>query len=278
MSRNLTRWKHVAVAVAMAAIPAAATAQPTTAQAQEVLELAKKTQNPVGDVTAVPFQFNFNTGGDLEEQTALNLNFQPAIPFRLTEDWNVLFRSIVPINTVPTSDGMRASGVGDIQAQVYVTPSRPGGLIWGVGPMFSFPTATAAPLETGSWALGPGAVLVKDVGPWVIGGLFQQFWTVADTGGDPDIDLFVLQPFVNYNFGPGWALAFAPLITANWNGDSGNQWTVPLGLGITKTTVFNRRPMSLGVQYYTNATRPDGAAGHQLRFAVSFLFPKPPAP
>jgi hypothetical protein len=128
--------------------------------------------------------------------------------------------------------------------------------------------------ETGSWALGPGGVVVKNAGPWVLGGLIQQFWTIADTGGDPEINLFVVQPFVNYNFGGGWAVAFAPLMTANWNASSGNEWTVPLGAGITRTTVFNRRPMSLGVQYYYNVERPDGAPAQQLRFVVSFLYPR----
>lgn len=35
-----------------------------------------------------------------------------------------------------------------------MTPAHPGKLIWGVGPMFSFPTATASPVKTGSWAGG----------------------------------------------------------------------------------------------------------------------------
>jgi hypothetical protein len=48
---------------------------------------------------------------------------------------------------------------------------------------------------------------------------------------------------------------------------------VPLGLGISKTTVFNGRPMSLGVQYYHNVKRPDSAAATQLRFFVSLLYP-----
>jgi hypothetical protein len=60
---------------------------------------------------------------------------------------------------------------------------------------------------------------------------------------------FLLQPFINFNFGKGWALAFAPNITANQDAADGERWTVPLGLGITQTTVFNRRPMNLGVQY-----------------------------
>lgn len=147
---------------------------PTLALAQvDMAALAKASQNPVGDLIAVPFQINFNTGGDLEDQTFLNVNFQPVTPFTLSENWNVVARTIVPLNSVPGPDGTRFSGVGDIQAQIYVTPSKPGRFIWGVGPMFSLPTSTIAPLQTGSWAAGPGAVVLKTAGPWVVGELFN---------------------------------------------------------------------------------------------------------
>jgi hypothetical protein len=43
--------------------------------------------------------------------------------------------------------------------------------------------------------------------------------------------------------------------------------------GISRTTVFNRRPITLGVQYYYNVERPEGSAGHTLRFAVTLLYP-----
>jgi hypothetical protein len=79
---------------------------------------------------------------------------------------------------------------------------------------------------------------------------------------------------VNFNFGHGWAVAFSPIITANWDGSDGDEWTVPLGLGITRTTVFNRRPMNLGVQYYYDVERPEGAAGQQLKLIVALLFPR----
>jgi hypothetical protein len=95
----------------------------------------------------------------------------------------------------------------------------------------------------------------------------------SDINGRPETNLFVLQWFVNYNFGKGWALAIAPLNTANWDASSGQQWTVPLGLGITRTVVFNGQPMSLGLQYYHNVERPDTAAPNQLRFVLSLLFP-----
>jgi hypothetical protein len=62
----------------------------------------------------------------------------------------------------------------------------------------------------------------------------------------------------------------------HWNATDGNEWTVPLGIGFTKTTVFNRRPMNIGVTYYYNVERPDGAAGQQLRFSVTLLYPEAP--
>jgi hypothetical protein len=253
----------------------AQTAQPQQADpAHDVESLARQTQNPVSNLTSVPLQFNFNTGGDLEDRTLLTLNFQPVIPFKATTNWNMIARTIVPISSLPGPEGTRYSGVGDIQVQLFVSPAKPGGIIWGVGPIVSLPTATALGAETRTWAAGPTAVLLKMSGPWVLGSLISQLWPLSDEGGDPETDLFTFQPFVNYNFGHGWALAFAPIVSANWNADDGNRWTVPLGFGFSRTTVFNRRPISLGVQYYSNVERPDGAAGQQLRFLISFLFPR----
>jgi hypothetical protein len=267
---STTAWiVGLAVAPGSAQQPAA----PASAPAHDATELAKQSQNPVGDLVSVPFQFNFFSGGDLEDQTLLNLNVQPVVPFSVGKDWKVIARTIVPINSFPGPDGLRYSGVGDIQEQLFLTPARPGGIIWGVGPMFSFPTATAFPTETGSWAAGVAAVVLKSTGPWVIGALVTQAWTFADAGDDTEVNQFLVQPFVNYNFGKGWAIALAPTITANEDAPGGEQWTVPLGLGISRTTVFNRRPMSLGVQYYHNVERPTGTAGQQLRLTLSLLYP-----
>lgn len=248
------------------------------ASAQDATELAKQTQNPVADLVAIPFQSNFYNGGDLEDRTFYNLNVQPVIPFSVSKDWKLIARTIIPFDSIPTPGGTRRTGIGDIQEQLFFTPAKSGSIVWGLGPVFSLPTATAGPVETGSWAIGPGLVLVKNAGPFVLGGLFTQYWNFADEGGDPKTNLFALQPFINFNFGKGWALAFAPVISANWDAESGNKWTVPLGIGISRTTVFNRRPMSLAVQYYYNVERPDGSGASQLRFAISLLYPKPPSP
>ena len=93
----------------------------------------------------------------------------------------------------------------------------------------------------------------------------------------PRTDLLTIQPFVNYNLSRGWALSFSPVMTANWGAASGEEWTtVPLGFGITRTTVFNRRPMNLGVQYLYNVEHPEGGAGQQLRLVLALLYPSAP--
>ncbi len=235
--------------------------------------LAKQTQNPVADLVSIPFQFNFNSGGGLNDGTLFNLNIQPVIPITLNANWKLIARTIIPFVSTPDPSGGQQGGIGDIQFQTYLTPAHAGKLIWGFGPLFSVPAATNPLIRTGSWAVGPAAVLLTMPGHWVIGGLLNQLWTFADNGGDPDVNQFVFQPFINYNFGVGWAISTAPLITANWNAPSGQQWTVPLGLGITKTTVFNRRPMNVGLQYFHNVVHPDTGPSDQVRIVIALLYP-----
>jgi len=147
-------------------------------------DLAKTTQNPVGDIVSVPFQFNFN-GGAYGDQTFFNLNFQPVIPIHLNPKVTLISRTIVPIEGIPTGNGTSSSGVGDIQEQTFFTPARPHKIILGLGLSFSFPTATASPAKTGTWAGGFSGVVLAMPGPFVLGSLFQQLWPMSDSGGSP---------------------------------------------------------------------------------------------
>lgn len=263
----------IASLMALSAPASAVHAQGSAAPAVDATELAKQTQNPVAELISLPFQFNFNSGGDLEDGTLFNLNFQPVVPVKVSENWNLIARAIVPYLDIPTATDSE-TGLGDIVAELFFTPKHSGAVTWGVGPVFSFPTATNTFARTGSWATGVGGVVVHSAGPWVLGGLVANFWTVSDSGDSTEVNQLQAQPFINYNFGKGWALAFAPLITANWDAEDGEEWTVPLGLGISRTTVFGKQPITLGFQYYNNVERPEGTAANQLRIAVSLLFPE----
>jgi len=112
--------------------------------------LAKQTQNPVADLVSIPFQFNFNSGGGLDDGTLYNLNIQPVIPITLNKDWKLIARAIVPYISSPAPDGGQEGGFGDIQLQSYFTQAHSGKVIWGIGPLFSFPAATNPLVRTGS--------------------------------------------------------------------------------------------------------------------------------
>jgi hypothetical protein len=97
--------------------------------------------------------------------------------------------------------------------------------------------------------------------------------TFSDAGDDTKTNQFLVQPFVNYNIGRGWAIASVPQITANWEAESGQQWIVPVGLGLMRTTKRSGRPLVVGVHYCYNVVRPDTAPSSQVRFMAVLLYP-----
>jgi hypothetical protein len=90
------------------------------------------------------------------------------------------------------------------------------------------------------------------------------------------VNQMLIQPFVNYNFpdAPGRYLSFSPIVTANWQAESGQQWTIPLGLSIGQILKVGQQPINLQAGYYYNVERPEEAPRYQLRLQVVFLFPK----
>jgi hypothetical protein len=213
----------------------------TSGWAQDNGELAKKTQNPVADLISVPFQNNVNFGVGPNDDVQYILNIQPVIPFKLSEDWNLISRTIVPLIYQPElAPGVgEVFGLGDIQQSLFFSPAKPGKLIWGIGPIFQFPTATDDSLGQGKWAAGPTAVALTMHGPWVLGALINNIWSFAGDSDRPDVNQMLIQPFVNYNLPDAWYLTSAPIITADWEEiattggpcPSGPAWGRSCGLG-----------------------------------------------
>jgi hypothetical protein len=98
---------------------------PPNSPESDATALAKETQNPVGDVASIPFQFNFSNGGDLKDDTFLNLNFQPVVPLHVSSGLTLITRTIVPIVSFPAPGRTRLSGIGDIQEQLFFTAAHP---------------------------------------------------------------------------------------------------------------------------------------------------------
>jgi hypothetical protein len=239
-----------------------------------MMELAKASQNPIADMNSIPFQFNWYTGGGLGSQTMSQTLIQPVLPLPINPKWNVVSRTIVPIMNAPLPDGERAKGIADIQEQIFFAPTKKQKIIYGFGPVFSFPTSTNPAWATGQFAIGPAVVALTTQGKWVVGAVANNLWRFAGSDVTTPISLFFVQPFINYNLSKGWAFGTAPSITANWSAESGQQWTVPLGMNVSKIAVVGKQPLSVNLQYYRNVARPDDAGANQIRMSVAFLFPK----
>ena len=103
---------------------------------------------------------------------------------------------------------------------------------------------------------------------------FRSVETNEDNDGNK-VNLFSWQPFINYNLDDGWYLSSSPLITTNWQPDSDNTWTVPLGGGIGRIFRIGKRPVNCSLQGFYNVENPDDLGpAWSIRFTPQFLFPR----
>jgi len=273
--KEQTRWKCRSTTAALAVL--AALASPAgLLYAQSTEELAKAAQNPVASMISLPFQNNTSFGYGPEDDIQNVLNIQPVWPFSLSPNWNLISRTILPVVYQPDLPGVEGDfGLSDLNPTLFLSPAKPGKVIWGVGPTITLPTATADVLGTGKWSGGVAAVALTMPGRWVLGALVNQQWSFAGDEDRRDVNLMVLQYFVNYNFAGGWYLTSAPLNTANWAAASGDVWTVPVGGGFGKI-IPGKPPLNVTLQAYYHVVKPDHlpAADWTLRFQVQLMFPK----
>lgn len=238
--------------------------------------LAEAAQNPVADMISLPIQNNINFGFGPGDDIQNVLNIQPVMPFELNENWNLITRTIAPVIYQPelVPGYGNEFGLGDINTTLFLSPAKTGKILWGIGPVFSFPSASDRVLGSDKWSAGPSAVALTIQGPWVVGALANNLWSYAGDDDRKDVNQFLLQYFINYNLPEGWYISSAPIITANWKADSGNTWTIPFGAGVGKILRIGKQPINAQVQAFYNVAKPDNGSDWALRLQLQFLFPK----
>jgi hypothetical protein len=165
-------------------------------------------------------------------------------------------------------------GLGDLQLSLFLSPARPGAIIWGIGPIVGIPTGSRRVFGSGKVSLGPSAAALSIKGAWVVGVVANNLFSIAGDHDRADVSQMLVQPFVNYNFAGGWYLTASPIITADWKATSGDRWTVPIGGGAGKIFRIGRQPLNGYLQGFYNVKHPDNGAEWSTRVGLQFLFQK----
>jgi hypothetical protein len=237
-------------------------------EATSMAEINRQLNNPVSSIWSLNFQNNFvfsEGSPSNRERWFYNLNFQPVLPLRLTEDWNLITRPVFPVLAVVdvpelSGGGLRwteKSGLGDIALLSLLSPKSGESLLWGVGPSFIFPSASDNALGQGKWQAGPAAVVLHLGKEWIFGALAQQWWSFAGDSNRPDTSQANIQYFIQYILPDHWQVGLAPNVTVNWKADGGNKLNFPIGLGVGKLVRFGKLPVKFTVEIDYSVIKPD---------------------
>ena len=239
--------------------------------------IAKELSNPAGSLASLNFNLQYQMfKGDLPgagDQDSWSLIFQPVLPFPVgNKGRRVIFRPAVPVlfdQPIFSADKLNAdkpgfdradAALGDITFDLVYAGTemrdKQNGFLWGVGLAGTLPTATAADVAGKQWRAGPelfGGVIRK----WgLVGALVGNQWNVGgwdDTG----YSVTTAQYFYAVGLGKGWQIASSPVITYDWNADSDRALTLPLGLGLAKTTTLGGKPWKFSAQVQYFVEQPD---------------------
>ena len=239
--------------------------------------LAQELSNPLADLMTIPIQVNYDRDiGPRDDDWKLQTNIQPVIPFHLTDDWNLISRTIVPV--ISQDDIFPGAGsqfgLGDINLSLFFSPKKPtsGGITWGIGPVLLLPTATDSLLGAKKWGAGPAAVALTTRGSWTIGFLANHVWSYAGDSDRPDISSTFVQPFAAYTWPSAWTVSVQSESTFNWKTE---KWSIPINAAVTKLVRWGKLPVSMqaGVGYWAESPE-SGPEGFRFRFQVTFVLPK----
>jgi len=205
--------------------------------------LAAPTPNPLVTTSSILFQWDYlGKLGPVEHY--LTLNIQPAIPFHLNDKVDLLAYSDLPINSQMKMIYASAPGMslGDYQQFLFFSRANSGNTYFGIGPVFSFPTATNPNLASGKWGIGP-ALQAAYFGEKVSYGVIGYY--LFSYAGDPNksnVSRTYWNPWLTFtidqqsNFG---------VQTEPYYDFIANQAQVPLEVYYNRFITFNGQPAKL---------------------------------
>ena len=255
----------------------ACVATPAVAQESDPGDVARQLANPVSSLISVPTQANYDSDvGPDDGGSVLRVNIQPVVPVGISDDWNLISRTILPFvdRRGITAGGADRSGLGDTVQSFFFSPKAPtsSGWIWGAGPVLLLPTASDALLGSEKWGIGPTAVALKQRGPWTYGALVNHIESFAGESSRRDLSATFAQPFVTYITPRHTTFSVNLETTYDWESDA---WSVPINAGAYQLLKFGNQLVQVGggLRYWLESPA-GGPEGVGFRFQFTLLFPK----
>lgn len=215
-------------------------------------EIAAELRNPATPTASMATKWEYRTyEGSLpgaDDQTGTSVLFQPAFPIPLGDGMVFAVRPALPIFfDTPYFDGntgqfeSSTTSIGDIGFDMMVGKTWDNGLVTLGGMVGTLPTASNDHVGGNQYRLGAEA-LVLSLKKWgAVGALVSHQWDVSGSNDTP-YSTSAINYIYAYSLGDGWQVSGAPIATYNWKARSGNRWSVPVGVGISKTSLINGKP------------------------------------
>jgi len=272
--------RDLGVGIALATVLHAGSA--TAENADALAELARKAQDPLGDVKALmtdnTIAFGGGPGGN---DTSYGFQIQPVYSIPNETRFNMIARAVIPIVGVepgvqipPLGPEARPAGgsqwgLSDIVLQYFFSPKTKAGVKWGIGPQVSLNTRTSDRQAGPGWGAGVAGVVFGGVGNWALGAVAFQHW-----GEEDNFNMASVQPIAIYNLEsiPAAYIGYNNAITYNWEADS-KKLTLPLGLTVGRTFLLSSGDgLDLSIGAYALVERPQDAPKWQLKVGASYFF------
>jgi hypothetical protein len=176
--------------------------------------------------------------------------------------------SLLTIPAAVTLPGV--TGFGDIRFLNIAIIHERRKFIWGIGPVFVFPTASKRETGQGKWQAGPAAAFAFVPEKWLLGVLVQNPISFAGGHDRKETNAMVLQPFVTYQLGNGWFVRSQPQLFFNWK--TGKQ-TLPLDLGFGRLFRIGRQQVNCFVEPFWNISHDGPSPKYGITFGINLLYP-----
>jgi len=265
-------------------------------------EINEMINNPLGKLWMLMIQNDYISyeGSAVKNRIGQNTTLiQPVMPFQLTDNWKVIFRPVIPINSFETVESIsinvpgsgppydrndfetelqRENGLGDIvlwTAFATNEMAKPPN-VFGFGLTTMLDTAAEKELGTGQNSLGPMALAFHIDDKWIYGTVVQHWWSVNEDSKRDDISLTDIQYVGRYRYSKDTNIGFSPNIRYNWEADSGSRWTIPVGIGADTMIKMGPLPVKIGLEVYHYVEQPDQYGPEwQIRLFFVPVIPSP---